>query len=64
MAEERSGLARSEEIADYLGTTPARLANLRYLGKGPAWVKLGRSVRYRWADVDQWVSANVQNVGR
>lgn len=63
MAADTDRLAKPAEVADYLGTTPAHLANLRYLGKGPAWVKLGRSVRYRWADVDAFVDANVQNVG-
>ncbi|MCG7583671.1 AlpA family transcriptional regulator [Mycolicibacterium sp. OfavD-34-C] len=56
----RAGLAKAAEVADYLKTTPAHLANLRFLGTGPAFVKLGRSVRYRWSDVDAWVQANRQ----
>jgi predicted DNA-binding transcriptional regulator AlpA len=64
MTDERRDLAKAAEVAAYLQTTPAHLANLRYLGKGPAWVQLGRSIRYRWADVDAWVAANVQNAGR
>jgi predicted DNA-binding transcriptional regulator AlpA len=63
MSENHSALAKSADVADYLGTTVAHLANLRYLGKGPAWVQLGRSVRYRWADVNAWVQANVQSTG-
>lgn len=64
MSDEHSGLAKPAEVAEYLRTTVAHLANLRYLGKGPAWVQLGRSVRYRWADVDAWVEANLQNTAR
>jgi len=31
---QRSGLAKSDEVADYLKTTVARLANWRYLDEG------------------------------
>ena len=62
-SDERSGFGTAPEVANYLRTTTGHLANLRYMGRGPAWVKLGRSVRYRWSDVDAWVAANVQNAG-
>ena len=56
----RTGLAKAAAVADYLGTTIAQLARLRWEGKGPTYVRLGRSIRYRWSDVDAWVEANVQ----
>lgn len=59
----RSGLAKASEVAEYLKTTSNQLARLRFLGDGPAYVKLGRSVRYRWEDVDNWVNGNLQTVG-
>jgi predicted DNA-binding transcriptional regulator AlpA len=31
------------------------LGQWRYLGKGPVWLKLGRHVRYRRADVEEWL---------
>lgn len=62
-AQDRTGLAKASEVAEYLNTTVNQLARLRFLGDGPAYVKLGRSVRYRWGDVDQWVSGNLQTVG-
>ncbi len=44
-----------------LAMSKGALAQLRYLGTGPKFVKLsGRSVRYRQRDLDEWISANVQ----
>lgn len=57
MTTENPGLARPSEVATYLGTTPGGLGNLRYLGRGPKFVKVGRRVMYRWADVDAYVEA-------
>lgn len=54
------GLAKADEVAAYLGTSANQLNRLRYEGQGPAFVKLGRSVRYRWPDVHAWVDANVK----
>lgn len=65
VAEERiSGLIKADQAAEYLSTTPARLANMRYLGEGPKYVRIGRSVRYRLTDLDEFIAANVQNAGR
>ncbi len=58
---ERSGLAKSEEVAEYLGTTPNQLSRLRFEGAGPPFVKFNRSVRYRWSDVLRFVENNVRN---
>ncbi|OBB73661.1 AlpA family transcriptional regulator [Mycobacterium sp. 852014-52144_SCH5372336] len=55
-----TGLAKASEVAAYLLTTPNQLSRLRFEGHGPKYVKLGRSVRYRWEDVHSWVEANVQ----
>lgn len=51
-------LATIEDVMAYLGITRAKLAQLRYRGTGPAFVKVGREIRYRWADVDEWIAAN------
>ncbi|UXA15373.1 helix-turn-helix domain-containing protein [Mycobacterium sp. SMC-8] len=50
-------------MAEYLNTTLNQLSRLRFEGHGPRYVKLGRSVRYRWEDVYAWVDENVQSVG-
>jgi hypothetical protein len=62
-AHRRSGLAKASEVAEYLNTTINQLSRLRFEGQGPAYAKLGRSVRYRWEDVQRWVDDNVQAVG-
>lgn len=50
--------ATASEVADFLGVTPAALAQLRYTGKGPRFIKIsGRGVRYRWSDVREWLDS-------
>jgi predicted DNA-binding transcriptional regulator AlpA len=53
----REPLVKAAAVAKHLDTSVNQLTRLRYEGKGPQYIKLGRSVRYRWADVDAWVQA-------
>ena len=53
-----SPLATPDEVAAYLRTTTAKLAQDRYRGIGPRFVKHGRRVIYRWDDVLAFVDAN------
>ena len=55
-----TSLAKAAEVAEYLGTTVNQLSRLRFEGCGPRYAKLNRSVRYRWADVFQWVEENTK----
>jgi excisionase family DNA binding protein len=48
------------EVAEYLGIPLATLERWAYLGKGPAFVKIGRHTRYDWAGVDSWIAAQPQ----
>lgn len=48
-------LLTPDEVSRYLGIPPSTLANWRYLRRGPAFLKVGRHVRYRTQDVDEWV---------
>ncbi|MFE1592113.1 helix-turn-helix transcriptional regulator [Nocardia sp. NPDC058705] len=59
MTEQRP-LAEPKAIADFLGTTPQQLAQYRYLGKGPRYIKVGKRVRYRWSDVEAWLTDNTR----
>jgi len=43
------------DAARRIGLAPATLAKLAVFGGGPPMVKLGRSVRYRAADLDAWL---------
>ena len=42
-------------MAAFLGVTEATLADWRYRRRGPAFVKVGRLVRYRLEDLDAWL---------
>jgi hypothetical protein len=55
----RKGVGTSAEVADYIGTTAAHLAGMRYKGVGPAYIRTpgGRTIRYRWEDVESWLNA-------
>lgn len=49
------------EVGEVLAMTSGALAQLRYLGTGPRYVKLsGRSVRYREQDITDWIEANIR----
>lgn len=50
-------------VADHLGLSVQALALMRHEGNGPAYVKLGRRVRYRMSDVEAWLDANTVKTG-
>jgi hypothetical protein len=55
-------LATPAEVAEALHTTTASLAQMRYRGDGPKFVRAGRRrVLYRWADVEQWITDSVHD---
>ncbi|MGE0042406.1 MAG: helix-turn-helix transcriptional regulator [Vicinamibacterales bacterium] len=46
------------DAAHYIGYRPAALRAWRREGRGPAYVRHGRSVRYLVADLDAWLGAH------
>jgi excisionase family DNA binding protein len=44
-----------EQVAGYLGVPVATLYVWRSRGRGPAALKIGRHLRYRRDDVEQWL---------
>ncbi|MFI6779101.1 DNA-binding protein [Nocardia sp. NPDC050412] len=52
------GLATAKEAAAFLRTTPAALAQGRYLGRGPEYVRHGKRVLYSWDALRDYVTAN------
>ena len=48
-------LATPAEVAEYRQTTVAALAQERYRGEGPPYRRIGRIIRYEWAEVTAWV---------
>lgn len=51
-------LGTPAEVAEYLRTTTAALAQDRYKGTGPKFIKRGSRVLYRWSDVLEWLDLN------
>jgi predicted DNA-binding transcriptional regulator AlpA len=46
-----------EEVAEYLQRSEKTLRNWRATGTGPPYIKVaGGGVRYRWPDVEKWLS--------
>lgn len=52
-------LATPHEVAEYLHTTTASLAQQRYRGNGIPFVKNGRKVLYRWSDVEAYIESRL-----
>jgi excisionase family DNA binding protein len=52
-----ASLLTPQEAADYLRTGVRTLERWRHAGGGPTFVKIGRRVTYRIADLQTWVEA-------
>ncbi|TFD67971.1 helix-turn-helix transcriptional regulator [Cryobacterium ruanii] len=57
-------LLTAKEAAVWLATSEAALSQLRYRNEGPAYVQLGRAVRYQVADVQAFIDAAVVRTSR
>lgn len=55
---ETTALGTPDEVAKYLHVSESSLAQDRYRGTGPRFIKHGRRVLYRWADVHAYLDAN------
>ena len=49
----------TSEAAARVRLSKPTLERLRLTGNGPAFVKLGRAVRYRKADLDDWLASRL-----
>lgn len=52
-------LLRTADAARRLGLSVSYLEKQRHFGTGPDYVKLGRAVAYREADLAAWIETNV-----
>jgi hypothetical protein len=52
-------LRTTPEAAAYLKLKPSTLEQHRWKGCGPSYVRIGRSIRYRQADLDAFLDARV-----
>jgi predicted DNA-binding transcriptional regulator AlpA len=50
-------LLTPKEVAQCLGVSLSWLAKSRVRGDGPAFIKVGRNVRYTQADIAQWIKS-------
>ncbi len=52
-------LLSREQAAEYLGLKPQTLAVwVSRQENGPPFIKIGRSVRYRMRDLEEWIESN------
>lgn len=58
-----SPLLREAAAAELLDVPRRTLSQWRYLGRGPAFIKLGGQVRYRLADLETWLTDNTVQPG-
>lgn len=54
-----SPLATPREVAELMRTTEGVLAQKRHKGEGIPFVRDGRKVLYRWADVDAYIESRL-----
>jgi excisionase family DNA binding protein len=50
-----------QELADFLSVPLSSIYGWRGRGFGPPAIKVGRSLRWRPADVDEWLTTNATN---
>jgi predicted DNA-binding transcriptional regulator AlpA len=56
-------LATDDEFCAFTGLSKQQSAQLRYLGKGPRFIRVtGRQIRYAWSDIEEW--CDVRTVSR
>lgn len=48
------------QAAEYLNSSVSTLAKRRLYGGGPRFTRIGRAVRYRKSDLDEFMASNLQ----
>lgn len=51
----RRPLATAQDVAEYCGVPLATVYQWSSRGSGPKFIKVGRHLRARWADVEAWL---------
>ena len=49
-----------EDLAEYLGVPVATLYAWRSQRQGPRGFRVGRHLRYRWTDIEEWISDRIK----
>ena len=50
-----AGSVNERDAAKYVGLTASYMRNARAEGRGPAYIRIGRTIRYRPPDLDAWL---------
>jgi excisionase family DNA binding protein len=45
------------DLASYLGIPVSTIYQWRYQGSGPPGFRVGKHVRFRWSDVEEWLES-------
>lgn len=53
-----------QELATYLGVPVATIYGWRYRRQGPPGFRIGRHLRFRRSDVEEWVDRQLQDLKR
>ncbi|MEO8840181.1 MAG: helix-turn-helix domain-containing protein [Kofleriaceae bacterium] len=53
-------LVDEASLAKRLNVSRSTLQSWRYTGRGPRWIKLGRLIRYRVRDIDDYLEAHTR----
>ena len=53
-----TGVLSESAAATYVGYSRHYLRVARRYGRGPAYIRVGRSIRYRVQDLDAWLEAH------
>lgn len=56
----RARTVNPEEAAERLGLEASTLANMRWRGGGPPYLKVGGRVRYRLSDLADWLDEQIR----
>lgn len=56
----REALLNTKEAAAYLGLKPGTLEQWRWNGRGPRFVKLGRSAKYRMTELIEFCDCRLR----
>ena len=59
--EARATTVGVEDAAARLGLQPSTLANMRWNGRGPTYIKCGGRVRYRLLDPAEWLDSQARS---
>lgn len=51
------------QLADRLNVSPKVIYGLRYRGEAPPAIRVGRELRFRLVDVEQWESSRLDHGG-